>query len=1245
MRRRSDQPESWDEQRNRIIGLGEHSARKSYYPELKVQLQQLEEARKSLAKLNSFLQAVMDAATEIAVIVITPEGGISLFNRGAEKLLGYRADEVVGLLSPLRFHLAAEVAAAKAGCNITPDWFPIYVEPAARGESRKQEWTFVHKDGHQIPVELVVTSICEDGRITGYLSMVTDISERKKAEEQLRQSEQKYASMFHMMPDTVGVSRMSDGTFIEVNASFERATGWSKDELIGHSSLEIGLWEPEVRSRTLDIVRSQGRLENHEFVMTTKSGEKRHALMYMAPIYINGEPCLYFIARDITEQVRADQNLKNERTRLYTLLQTIPDLIWLKDPGGAYLMCNSRFEQFFGAKEAEIVGKTDYDFVDKELADFFREHDQKALAAAGASVNEEWVSFAVDGHRELLETIKTPMRDEEGKLIGVLGIARNITDIREAQENLRDSEQRYRHLFEQNPAPMLIYERGTFQLLAVNEAFLQHYGYTPEDVAQLRLPDLYPAEEKERIIALANSLVGHANAGEWHHCRKDGSRLSIVATSHDLIYKGHTARVAVITDITARKQAEEELNRYRLHLEELVKTRTAELEAARDSAQAADQAKSEFLANMSHEIRTPMNAVIGMIHLTLKTEMSPKQRDYLRKAGFAADSLLGIIDDILDFSKVEAGKLELEQHQFLLSEVLDTVTSIVGIKAHEKGLEFLLKIAPEVPAQLIGDPLRLGQILINLCNNAVKFTGQGEIFVFIEQLDCRENNRVMLRFSVRDNGIGMTPEQLDKLFTPFTQADASSTRRFGGTGLGLAISKQLVLLMGGEIGAESIPDKGSVFFFTACFGIGSSPILQGPKLPSALQRMKLLVLDDSARSRDIFEGLFYSLGCRAELAASAQEGLGCLERSEKPYDLLLLDDSLSGLDGFAVARQVRRMSPLHHQPKIIMITGYGDEEAHKQVVEEGLDGCLTRPVTLRSLFDAVVAAFESDSRTEPAGSPVNETAGDKGRYGQLRGMRVLLVEDNDMNQQVACELLTSAGIEVTVADNGHTAVELAAQHRFDAVLMDIQMPVMDGYEASRLIRADQACRDLPIIAMTAHAMPQDRQRCLESGMNDYVSKPINPQELYNTLERWGRAASGIPGQSRAASLSSADREALLPDSLPGIAMEIGLQCMNGKKSFYRSMLLQFLTSKAGSARELQELLTVGDRQAAARSAHSMKSVAGMIGALELMAAAQKLEQGLDSDVQDADQLLERFEKELSVVIDGLASAFSDSPAG
>lgn len=1110
MRRRSDQPESWDEQRNRIIGLGEYSARKSYYPELKVQLQQLEETRKSLAKLNSFLQAVMDAATEIAVIVITPEGGISLFNRGAEKLLGYHADEVVGLLSPLRFHLATEVATAKSGCSATPDWFPIYAEPAVRGESRKQEWTFVHKDGHQIPVELVVTAICEDGRITGYLSMVTDISERKQAEEQLRQSEQKYASMFHMMPDTVGVSRMSDGTFIEVNASFERATGWSKDELIGRSSLEIGLWEPEVRSRTLDIVQSQGRLENHEFVMSTKSGEKRHALMYMAPIFINGEPCLYFIARDITEQVRADQNLKSERTRLYTLLQTIPDLIWLKDPDGVYLMCNSRFEQFFGAKEAEIVGKTDYDFVAKELADFFREHDQKALAAAGGSVNEEWVTFAVDGHRELLETIKTPMRDEDGKLVGVLGIARNITDIKEAQENLRDSEQRYRHLFEQNPAPMLIYERGTFQLLAVNEAFLQHYGYNPEDVAQLRLPDLYPAEEKERIIALANSLVGHANAGEWHHCRKDGSLLSIVATSHDLIYKGHTARVAVITDITARKQAEEELNRYRLHLEELVKTRTAELEAARDSAQAADQAKSEFLANMSHEIRTPMNAVIGMIHLTLKTEMSPKQRDYLRKAGFAADSLLGIIDDILDFSKVEAGKLELEQHQFLLSEVLETVTSIVGIKAHEKGLEFLLKIAPEVPAQLVGDPLRLGQILINLCNNAVKFTGQGEIFVTIKLLDRRENNRVMLRFSVQDNGIGMSPEQLDKLFTPFTQADASSTRRFGGTGLGLAISKQLVLLMGGEIGAESVEGKGSVFFFTACFGVGDSPALQGPKLPDGL--------------------------------------------------------------------------------------------------------------------------------------PGDEPAGNKGCYGQLQGLRLLLVEDNDMNQQVACELLTTAGIEVTVATNGRMAVELATQHRFDAVLMDIQMPVMDGYEASRLIRADQACRDLPIIAMTAHAMPHDRQRCLESGMNDYVSKPINPQELYQTLERWVKAASVRPGQPQSAPLSNAGREVLLPETLPGIAMEVGLQCMNGKKSFYRSMLLQFLTSKADSARELRELLAVGDSQAAARGAHSMKSVAGMIGALELMAAAQSLEQGLDSDAQDADQLFERFEKELSVVINGLAAAFSDSPA-
>lgn len=793
---------------------------------------------------------------------------------------------------------------------------------------------------------------------------------------------------------------------------------------------------------------------------------------------------LFFLIRRLLAELHTAQ------LTLKVLLQTIPDLIWLKDPDGVFLACNARFEQLLGAKEEQIIGKTDYDFVDKELADFFREHDQKALAADQPCINEEWVDFASDGHSELLETIKTPLRDNQGRLIGVVGVARDISA-------LRKSEERYRHLFEQNPVSMLIYERGSLQLLAVNEAFLKQYGYGKEEALALKLPDLYPGSERDHIIRLASSLSGHTYVGEWHHCRKDGSVMTIEATSHDLNYQEKIARIAVITDITERKKTEEELSRYRHDLEELVRIRTSELEAARDEAQSANRAKSEFLANMSHEIRTPMNAVLGMTHLALQTDMTPRQREYLGKAQFAAESLLGIINDILDFSKIEAGKLEMEQSEFMLDEVIDKVTAIIGMKAQQKGVQLLLAVDSDVPPTLVGDQLRLGQVLINLCNNAVKFTEHGDITLSVSCLERRDDQQATLEFMVQDSGIGMDSEQIAKLFSPFTQVDASRTRRFGGTGLGLAISKQLVELMGGEIRVASEPGKGSRFCFTACFGIGR----QVDKVPTA---------------------------------------------------------------------------------------AYPD-------------------------MDAVCR--------------------------QLAGARLLLVEDNDFNRQVATELLQSIGCEVTVADNGCEAVRYARNQQFDAVLMDIQMPLMDGYEATRLIRRDPALQTLPIIAMTAHAMATDRQSCLDAGMNDYISKPINPRQLYQILGQRVAAPSGTGPVTPASAAAPCNPTPTLPEQLPGISMQSGLRNLNDNLQFYRKMLVSFMHNMPGISREIRTLLEQGDQEAATRTAHSIKSSAGSIGAVALMDAAGQLEQALASGTQNPEQPLLQFEEQLTLVISGLTAAF------
>ncbi|MFD2167683.1 response regulator [Thalassotalea euphylliae] len=704
--------------------------------------------------------------------------------------------------------------------------------------------------------------------------------------------------------------------------------------------------------------------------------------------------------------------------------------------------------------------------------------------------------------------------------------------------------------------------------------------------------------------------------------RKDGSEFDIGIAVGDARLDNLHIFTGMVRDITLKKEQE------------------LALEKAKTSAEEATQAKSDFLANMSHEIRTPMNAIIGMSYLALQTRLDEKQIDYVNKIHSSANSLLGIINDILDFSKIEAGKLTLEQAPFNLQETLEHLVQIISFKSQQKGLELLIDLANDVPLGLKGDSLRLAQILINLANNAIKFTDEGSIIIKI-RANTQSDTHAQLQFSVTDTGIGMNEEQLGRLFQSFSQADASTTRKYGGTGLGLTISKSLAEMMGGEIWVESEPNKGSTFSFTANFTIAKDAVITESSAPD-LKHLRILIVDDSEAAREILVNIANSLEISTTCVSNAKAAITELEESSarnKTIDVMLCDWQMPGIDGLDLAGMIRTSNNLSIQPKIIMITAYDKDEMVDAAQGIDINGFLTKPLNASSLVDALMNALGTARKSKSLKTlgKINVSPTEK-----IQGAHVLLVEDNEINQQIAVELLQMAKLHVDVADNGQIAVDKLKTKSYDAVLMDIQMPVMDGYQATQAIRNELDMQDLPILAMTANAMAGDREKCLAAGMNDHLTKPIDPNEVYERLAHWIK-----PDVNRvvfnAQSQPSQEVKQPIPD-IEGLDTKNALLRMGGNTELFIKLLDKFTKTQANAVDEIKHAIDKNQCKDAERIAHTLKGVAANIGATKLAAAAKEVEHALSLENTDIAALLKQTSTELAQTITNINAASVENTA-
>jgi PAS domain S-box-containing protein len=911
----------------------------------------------------------------------------------------------------------------------------------------------------------------------------------------------------------------------------------------------------------------------------------------------------------------AAEALQRSNERYRALVSGVNDYAIIQlDTEGRITGWNAGAELIKGYTPDEIIGKHFSIFYPPEQqAPSFLETKLAHARESGSDYEEGW-RVRKDGSRFWAAVTITPLRDDSGELVGYSKIARDLTEKREQETKLRALNALQQAILDNAGVAIIACSRsGVITLF--NPSAEKLLGYSSEELVNKHPPLIF--HDREEVSARAESLSielgtriepgfeslvakarnGEVDSHEWTLITKQGKHKPVQLTITGLFDENRELLgfVGLAIDQTEQKLHE------------------AELKTARVLAEQATLAKSEFLANMSHEIRTPMNAILGMTQLVLQSELDPQQRDYLSKVFSASKALLAILNDILDYSKIEAGRLELEQREMSLETTLANTLALFSTQAEQKGLELVFDAPPGLPGPLLGDPLRISQVLSNLLGNAIKFTYQGAIALKVECLEQNERN-CRIRFSVSDMGIGMNPDQVERLFIPFSQADTSITRRFGGSGLGLSISKTLVEMMGGTLQVESALGAGSTFSFTVDLALGSTA---APARQQSLHRIGIdsaLVVDDQETAAHVLKLQLNSCGIPARIASSGRSALTMLqaaERSGTPYDLLLLDWKMPDMDGLAVVAAIEeevRAGTLTRIPIIIMVSAYSREELLRRIGDLRISAVLNKPVMPSSLFNTLTELGQAGSPSAVPQEPQSSLARYQTMAAPLRGTHILLVEDNALNQQVARAFLEGAGMDVSIAANGREAVRRVESKHFDAVLMDLQMPEMDGLEAAARIRQIPGCIDLPIIAMTAAVMERDRQASAQAGMNDFVTKPIDPEKLIQSLCRWVKPPKNgaLAGSSSNALAPTDAPEEIL--NHPDIDAQFALERLAGNSELYAKLLREFTERCV----EIDKRLAAPtDHDSLSRFIHQLKSETGSLGLSKLARLCADLEWQLE----------------------------------
>lgn len=1035
-----------------------------------------------------------------------------------------------------------------------------------------------------------------------------------------------------------------EGHIIQCNAAMEKLLGRSRTDL------------KTMKFNALITLPEAFRHEHFQFELELihHDGDKIPCLVEGGKIHSEFDDSVFSFAMftNISDQYQARKALQDREQQFASLLDSTPDPMLIVDAQGHITMVNLQAEKFFGYQRQEMLGRT-IEFLmpqrfqerHPQLRDMYvhnpitrpvsNRNRLLILNKAGKEIPVEISLSPIETENGLL--IATALRDISERVSTENERNKQMHLLQKTKEEVRGNFEALQAILDAASSGIVLVKGVDRVIVSANHRLHQMFGYEPDSLIGVSNKVWYSDEQEwAEVGAVAYKSIweGDTYSTEVEVKRKDNSLFWARITGHAVDWTTpDKGAVLIVDDITAEHEAANAL----IHAKEI--------------AEEAAQTKSDFLANMSHEIRTPMNAVIGLSHLLLKSNLDPKQRDFMRKIQQSSQHLLSVINDILDFSKIEAGKISIENTEFELEKVLDNCVTLIQQKASSKGLELLFDIELDVPDYLIGDPTRLGQILINFTNNAVKFTDHGEIVVEVK-IKEQDEHAVVLYFAVKDTGIGLTPDQCERLFQSFQQADTSTTRKYGGSGLGLVISKRLAELMGGTVGVHSEFGKGSTFWFTA--RLERSTHASRSLIPQPdLRGRKVLVIDDNDYAREVICNLLRSMSFVTKDFSNAAEAIQEIQRADQEnqaYEIVFLDWKMPDRDGIQIAQTIQHLA-VKQIPQMVMVTAFDRDEVIQIARSSGIQEVLMKPVTASALFDTALQIFDqkaaAQKNPESAHSAHPEQIRSSHRLA-IQGAEILLIDDNEMNQDVAVEILRDLGIHVEVANNGLIAIDMIHQkaargEMYDLVFMDMQMPVLDGVAATKQLREDTRFQNLLIIAMTANAMQSDKDLCMQAGMNDHLSKPIDPeqleQRLYHWLEhkvirhtyvpRWRhpalnpendaiehttevqlqQAASSNSNLQLGASTTSdqVDESKLIPSNIIGLNTEAGLKRVLGKATLYLSMLTKFSDSQSVAIKQMQTALNTGDLAQLKLLAHTMKSVSGTIGAAHVQELSAALE--------------------------------------